>query len=183
MPPRASTTDPERICSDCRRKKPVAQFHSKGIAWDGTPKYQSYCRPCANKRRRARGNNPEVMQRAYRRYYERNQEGRKAYAAERRDRPGVRRNDADRHLLRRYNLTRHQWWVMLEEQDYTCPGCLRELDSQGKICVDHDHVTGVVRGLLCDDCNKGLGSCKDDPEVLDRLSVYLRSHRNGNRPL
>lgn len=57
-----------------------------------------------------------------------------------------------------------------------------ELDQRGacKICkslkplvVDHDHSTGTIRGLLCDNCNKGLGMFVDNQELLRRAAIYL----------
>jgi len=61
------------------------------------------------------------------------------------------------------------------------------LRSQGGLCLicgvlltvvnlhtDHDHATGVVRGLLCINCNQGLGQFKDSPELLMRAATYLK---------
>lgn len=43
-----------------------------------------------------------------------------------------------------------------------------------RFCIDHDHETGKVRGMLCDGCNKALGHARDNVEVLEGLITYLK---------
>jgi hypothetical protein len=61
---------------------------------------------------------------------------------------------------------------MFDEQGGLCAIC-----REGKAAhVDHDHATGVVRGLLCFNCNGGLGNFKDQPERLHAAIGYLLAH-------
>jgi len=47
-----------------------------------------------------------------------------------------------------------------------------------RLCVDHDHVTGKIRGILCDNCNVGIGRLKDDIGLLYRAIDYLEEYKN-----
>lgn len=51
------------------------------------------------------------------------------------------------------------------------------LDS---VAIDHDHVTGNIRGLLCNGCNKGLGLFKDDVNILQKAKEYLLCTKKEN---
>lgn len=185
MAPRASTAA-ERTCIDCKLTKPVADFHGKGSAKDGTPKYQSYCRKCANIRRTARGRNPEVARRASRKHQTANSELiAQRQAARRANDITIKFAESDRHLWRKYGITRQEWGQRIIDQEYRCAICRMELDlasstrsnTSVKTCVDHDHDTGMVRGILCDFCNKGLGMFHDDVGLLESAIKYLTQER------
>ena len=60
---------------------------------------------------------------------------------------------------------------MIAAQQGLCPICRRGLPPTPH--VDHDHVTGAVRAVLCFNCNGGLGQFRDPPDVLRRAAAYL----------
>ena len=65
----------------------------------------------------------------------------------------------------------------LKEHDGRCEICGRVPgDDERALHIDHDHKTGRFRGLVCNNCNGGLGRFKDNPEFLLAAADYLRSH-------
>jgi hypothetical protein len=80
------------------------------------------------------------------------------------------------HLKRRYGIGAVEVEEMLESQGWACPICATTLTA--KTChVDHDHKTGAVRGILCFNCNGGLGQFRDDPRALRQATAYLGKGR------
>jgi hypothetical protein len=78
------------------------------------------------------------------------------------------------HYQRKYGLSREQFEQMHEERKYCCDICGNESDHRyDKLCVDHCHTTGKVRGLLCFSCNVMLGQAKDDVIRLAKAIDYL----------
>jgi len=78
-------------------------------------------------------------------------------------------------LKRKYNITLDDYNKMLLEQDGKCWTCSIKIEDTKKkyLCVDHNHLTGQVRGLLCDPCNVALGLLKESQEIIANLSKYL----------
>jgi hypothetical protein len=84
------------------------------------------------------------------------------------------------HLQKTYGLSLELFQQMFENQEGLCGvcGCLMnnaKLVSNSKCCVDHCHNTGVVRGLVCHACNKGMGALKDDPWILQGAVNFLQT--------
>lgn len=61
---------------------------------------------------------------------------------------------------------------LLRLQDYRCGICDGDI-SAGNDFADHDHATGMLRGMLCRNCNTGIGLLRDSPEVLRKAIDYL----------
>lgn len=74
-------------------------------------------------------------------------------------------------LLVRHGLTLDQFHALAEQQDFGCAICA---ECEKPFNVDHDHVTGRVRGLLCGGCNRGLGQFSDDVDKLRKAVTYLQ---------
>ena len=81
--------------------------------------------------------------------------------------------------LRVYGLTEAEWDKLVEEQADRCAIC--RTDKPGgrgeRWHIDHDHVTGQVRGLLCHRCNMGIGFFGDDPVIIEAAARYVAGHR------
>ena len=81
--------------------------------------------------------------------------------------------------MRRYGLTIASYEAMLEAQEGLCAVCGQAETHRGKsgkvtlLAVDHDHVTGSVRALLCHSCNTGVGLFLDNPGLLRKAAEYL----------
>lgn len=74
--------------------------------------------------------------------------------------------------LKQYGLTAADYQRMFDEQSGACAIC-GTLAGTRSLCVDHDHETGIVRGLLCIGCNTALGSFKDSIANLRNAVKYL----------
>jgi hypothetical protein len=73
-----------------------------------------------------------------------------------------------------YGVTLDSYGEMLASQNGLCAICGRSPELFNRaFAVDHDHATNIVRGILCPDCNRGLGGFHDDPDLLRKAADYL----------
>lgn len=81
----------------------------------------------------------------------------------------------DSYLRRKYGISKAEYDLMAEEQEYVCKICGGNEVYRGlsNLIVDHDHATGKVRGLLCEKCNLMLGAARDTPAILRLAAEYL----------
>lgn len=75
-----------------------------------------------------------------------------------------------------YGLTSGQRQSLLDAQGGVCAVCSGVNASGNRLAVDHDHVTGAIRGLLCHNCNVAIGHARDSADRLESLARYVRSH-------
>lgn len=90
------------------------------------------------------------------------------------------RNQAEYHRLVRYAISKNSYNDLLLKQEYKCKICkklfnidVRNRSNTDYPCIDHDHTTGKVRGLLCRSCNGALGLTKDNICILQNMITYL----------
>jgi hypothetical protein len=76
-------------------------------------------------------------------------------------------------VARVYGIGRDDYDLLYEYQGRRCALCQRATGITRRLCVDHDHVSGAVRGLLCRTCNQILGHARDDPAFFTRAYDYL----------
>lgn len=131
---------------------------------------------------------PERVRASFKKWYEANK---KELNARKRERyrqisAHVRQKDARIHSLKTlYGLSQEEYVDMFEAQQGRCAICRRpescannQRTAKRLLCVDHDHTTGKVRGLLCMKCNHGLDHANDDILILRAMIAYLEAH-NG----
>ena len=136
-------------CKICGRNRSIKFFHSHSSCAQGV---RAECKTCHNKVSKVR----------HRKYVKEN--------------PDKRRSTV---LKNKYGLTLDQYMRMLGAQGGACAICGSSNPGASKqvFSVDHDHSTGKVRGLLCHDCNAGLGMFKEDTLSLRLAIDYLEKHR------
>jgi hypothetical protein len=146
-------------CGPCRSEAKRRQSR------EGMARYRASGkgRPLSTEERR------EKNRRYRERYPERVRESRRRYQQSRD--PNIQHGF---HIKWKYGLTREQFESMEAEQGYRCAICHAAFDERP--CIDHDHETGTVRGLLCRMCNVGLGYIERTPEWVDEAKAYLGSH-------
>lgn len=133
-----------KICSSCKETKALGDFPPNKATVDGLNRK---CRLCYN---------------AYMRdWYSKNTEKHKERMRKSRNVP--------RDRAKKYGLTVEQVDAMLEEHNGLCHSCL----SKPAAVIDHCHETNAVRGMLCQECNLGIGLLGDDLESVQKAVEYL----------
>jgi len=78
-------------------------------------------------------------------------------------------------LKRRYGLTLKEFNKKAEAQDFKCAICRKKKPLH----VDHNYTTNKLRGLLCGNCNRGIGLLGDDPFLCHKANKYLLKYLEG----
>jgi hypothetical protein len=143
-PRRLPPDAPDKWCPGCEQSKPKSEFGPMKTAYQGL---RPRCRECVAREGRERRAAQTPEQRARRAAIERRSRIKTAYG-----KVGL---EADARI----------------RDGHGCDVCGNRTK---RMAIDHDHVSGAVRGILCKDCNLVLGWMDDDPERFDALAAYLR---------
>jgi Recombination endonuclease VII len=138
-----------KVCFKCKQAKPRTAFNKDSGKRDGL---HSYCRECSCTGARASS--------------KRNYDSAIAWG---------------KHIKRTYGITAEEYVELYNKQGGVCACCGKKeslyspkRDKTFQLAVDHDHVTGEVRALLCSACNTALGALEEDPERIEALLRYAR---------
>ena len=77
---------------------------------------------------------------------------------------------------KKYGISIQEYDELLDAQGGCCKICGTDTpNGQGRFVIDHNHVSGEIRGLLCSTCNTGLGNFFDNPQFLKNAATYLET--------
>lgn len=176
---------------------------NRAVCHPDKPKYAfNLCRACYRKQRRDSRieefrekekqwyeNNKAKVIANQRKYYEKKRaegaystdefkERKRQYNAQPHVKERVKEYDRRKHLAK-FGMSIEDYYTLLADQDGVCAICHTGnpgRDDRELLYVDHDHTTGYIRGLLCHNCNFGIGHFKDSPSLLEEAARYLREH-------
>lgn len=136
-------------CNGCNLDKPITDFHLNRQSPDG---HESKCKSCKSAYNRWLAKNPAEVRKF--------------------NNGKLKKKTIRTDVCKKYGITSDDYDEMLIEQNGVC-GICGQPPTTRRLCIDHDHETGIVRGLLCNECNVALGASKDSISVLQRMINYL----------
>lgn len=171
-------TLPEKICSKCKAQRPLEEFHKNSGNHDGL---HYWCKECSRKNgknyrdrlsKRLTIEIPEtkVCTRC------KTEKMSSQFSKSKRAKEGLhnwcKTCVRDQKLKLSYGIDVEAYDRVLKSQNGVCAIC-QENSGKRILAVDHDHITGRIRGLLCDRCNVLIGMARDNIQTLRKAILYL----------
>ena len=144
-----------KVCTKCKKELSVDNFYKSKYGKDGVC---SSCKQCQNKLKK------ECCAKRRDHY---NKIAKESQKRRRLKNPKLGRTE---HLKHSYGLSLSDFDLLVSQQSGKCAIC----GANTKLFVDHSHDSLVIRGLLCNKCNLGLGLFNDNPELLKQAAEYLK---------
>lgn len=157
-----------KVCRECKTEKSLSEFHIDRTLRDG---HRAKCKECTSKhcKKYFKDLPPEEKKKrleATRKWREKNPE---AY-----------KRSYINSSIKKKGLETEEYEKLQKIQNDVCAICIKpQVYCSGKsgepdrLCIDHDHSTGFIRGLLCHICNKGIGCFCDSPKIMLSGVKYL----------
>lgn len=147
----------DKTCNNCSKTKPVSEFYEKPRKADYSESlagYSSQCKDC-------------------------DKSARQLYVVDNKDQ--CKKSDRAYYLKNNYNLSIDDYNQLFNSQDGKCKTCeTHQSELNRPLCVDHNHDTGKVRGLLCNNCNRAFGLLKENVKTLTNLITYKQTESADN---
>lgn len=158
------------MCSKCKRAKLIDEFRKRPGRSESGRRFGrwSHCKSCEDEYRKS-PTGRELQNTRMRAFTSRLRMN---------DLPRLRSRERQHNLQRKYGLTIAEYEAMVAAQNGVCAICLKPPTKGNgkKLCIDHCHTTGKIRGLLCCACNSAIGNMEDSIERLESAKEYLRKH-------
>ena len=135
-----------KVCGKCKTEKPIDAFYRNKSTLNGR---YGWCKKCCSKYHKEKGYSRTNKAKLYNKKY---------------------------HLRKNYGLTLVDFDKMVENQNGVCAICGKPEIIYPRLCVDHNHKTGKMRGLLCRECNIVLGFFEKDPNIGNKIKKYLEKY-------
>lgn len=183
-----------KICTKCNLEKTLDCFYKDKYQKDG---YKTHCKECSKNSHSewVKNNSTIVNEHALKSYVKRKEKISKRRKELRSSNPEHYRNKAKEtrnknleHYRRKnrengwkyagiIDMTYERYLEMLEKQNRCCAICNDPQETLTRnLSVDHNHITGKVRGLLCDKCNFAIGYFKESKLLLEKAINYLEMY-------
>lgn len=163
-------------CTKCHKDRGV-KFYKNRAKLGGLDAWCTTCRKAYFNAYQKHRYNTEAAYRAahtecQRRYYQRNKP-----RLQKKLREAYRQHIRYDQLFKKFRVDQNMYTQILNEQGGVCAICKKTNSTNRALAVDHDHSTNQVRGLLCSNCNMGIGMFGEDPTRLRDAATYLRISR------
>lgn len=160
-----------KICKHCNQNLSFDKFYKQKKSKDG---YQHKCKKYSNLHRSILVSdliNAKIQR-----------EKEKKWSADKKVRnPEKFKENNTKSLIKiKYELSLELYKKMSDDQNNVCGICKKECSTYTRLSVDHYYVTGHIRGLLCNNCNRVIGLLKDNPNIICKAAIYLeKDNQNG----
>lgn len=137
-------------CGKCKKWLPLDNFAKNKIKWDGL---QERCSNCRREHWENKGKYTRIL-----------------------PSKEILKKKRRKWIINSYGITEEEYENLLKYQDNKCAICGTTDWGRPSPCIDHNHKTGEVRGLLCNRCNRTLGLANDSFDLLNLMVEYLKKH-------